>query len=523
MALLQRLLRVGMALLALVLSDVAFGQITPQTPVTTRNPRFLPQSKILFTANRDLYVINPDGTGLLNLTKDDLFDLYPVWSPDGSKIAFTTIENGYPYLRVVDVDGKNLRKVYNQHTYTTGSVVWSPNGASLAFTGGMNGYLYRINLDGTGLTQLTDFTVGNIDWGKNNRIVFNKTSPGVINHPKPMFTQSGWMQIFSLDANRPALAERALNGDSSGLAQLTRNGMRKMDPFWSPDASKIAFIHLAAGGVLVSKGDGSQPDSVGDGWHHAWSRDGRKVVYVSSEGGGRLAVSTDGSRGARLTLAGGAGSPTFSPDGQFIAYAITTGSDSGQLMVIPSGGGTPRPLLPANIRVATDNTGSPGYVGHRYVIWSPVVYDPTIQRLQTIPPAVSGARAQPLDSAPAPPPAAPSGKPTNEPEAAAHSTRILLVDDDWSDNNADPAKTQLSPSDKLFRGLLDKGWQGKPLPYDVSVVPNDKDGPGIEVLQKYDLVLWYNGSSYGGNPDADSPFARLSEQYSRIRSLREEC
>ena len=226
MPLLQRLLRVGTALLALALSGAAFGQITPQTPVTTRNPRLLPQSKILFTANRDLYVINPDGTGLLNLTNDDLSDLYPVWSPDGSKIAFTTIENGYPYLRVVDVDGRNLRKVYNQHTYTNGSVVWSPNGASLAFTGGMDGYLYRINLDGTGLTQLTDFTVGNLDWGRNNRIAFNKTSPGVINHPKPMFTQSGWMQIFSLDANRPALAERILNGDSSGLAQLTRSEWR---------------------------------------------------------------------------------------------------------------------------------------------------------------------------------------------------------------------------------------------------------------------------------------------------------
>jgi dipeptidyl aminopeptidase/acylaminoacyl peptidase len=506
---LPRLLAANAAFLTLVLTGAAFGQVSPPTARTpvTRNLSPQPQSKIAFVASRDIYVIHPDGTGLLNLTNDAPSEAMPGWSPDGSKLAFCKYENSFAYLYVVDADGKNLRKVFNDRIEGTSTITWSPDGTALAF-GGDRGYLYRINLDGTGLRQLTDFSVGQIDWGKNNRIVFNKTSPGVMNHPNPMFTRSAWMQIFSLDPNRPALAEKALNGDSSGLAQLTRGGVRKLNPYWSPDGAKIAFIHLTAGGVVVAQGNGSQPESVGDGWHHAWSRDGRKVAFVASEGSGRLFVSADGGPGTRLTMTGGAGSPAFSPDGQQLAYAMLTGPDSGQLMVIPASGGTPRPLLPAGVRVQADTTGAPGYVGRRYIAWSPVVYDTTVQTIRTTPPATIGAQAGASTSPPGDG-GSPSPRPTGDPSLSTPSVpaarpvggRILLVDDDWSENNANPTNTKLSPSDTLYRSLLQKGWQGKPLPFDVHVVANDKDGPSLDALRDYDLVLWYNGASYGGNPD----------------------
>src|SRR5436305_43151 len=106
-----RLLAGGTAFLILSLPSAVSAQITQLPP---RNPRVLPQSRIAFvgfqpvppySGQQDIFVINPDGTGLRNLTNDAFTDSKPVWSPDGTKIAFVTLESGQSVLRVVNVDG----------------------------------------------------------------------------------------------------------------------------------------------------------------------------------------------------------------------------------------------------------------------------------------------------------------------------------------------------------------------------------------------------------------------------------
>lgn len=345
------------------LAFAVFAQPTPRIPVPPRPPKVLAQTRILFVGNqavppygsqRDIFLINPDGTGLLNLTHDALTDFKPVWSPDGSKVAFSTLDGGACYLRVVNMDGSGLRRVMNDPVEFTAPIAWSPDGRSLAYIATPSGHLWRVNVDGSQKTELTRFKVGGMDWGSNNKLVFNKTET----------SGEGWMQLY------------ALNSDGTGLTLLSR-GYRKVLPLWSPNAQKLAYEDLNTGNptgyVALAKANGAEPNSIGGGWHPAWSRDSRKVTFIESTRNS-VAVSTDGGVGVRIPTTGHSDCPSFSPDGQFIAYGNRDpGPNNKQLMVVGVSGGPPRPILPAGVTLAPEIM-PPGYVCPRHIVWSPVTY-----------------------------------------------------------------------------------------------------------------------------------------------------
>lgn len=111
---------------------------------------------ILFTNNGNgLWVMKPDGDNPRPLTDRD--DIDPTWSPDGSMIAFASSRNGQRQLFVMNSDGSNIRQVTNLNNMG-GRSTWSPDGTRLAFYRGPAGdhNIYIINVDGTGLVQLTN-------------------------------------------------------------------------------------------------------------------------------------------------------------------------------------------------------------------------------------------------------------------------------------------------------------------------------------------------------------------------------
>ena len=73
--------------------------------------------KILFTSardgNREVYIMNPDGSEQVNLTKHPAGDLQAVWSPTGEKILFVSDRGGERDLYLMDPDGSNVRRVFN--------------------------------------------------------------------------------------------------------------------------------------------------------------------------------------------------------------------------------------------------------------------------------------------------------------------------------------------------------------------------------------------------------------------------
>ncbi|MBK9925795.1 MAG: PD40 domain-containing protein [Anaerolineales bacterium] len=111
---------------------------------------------ILFTnQGNGLWLMRPDGKNPHALTNRD--DIDPTWSLDGSMIAFASSRAGDRQLFVMDADGTNIRQVTNLDNMG-GRSTFSPDGTKLAFYRGPAGdhNIYVINIDGTGLVQLTN-------------------------------------------------------------------------------------------------------------------------------------------------------------------------------------------------------------------------------------------------------------------------------------------------------------------------------------------------------------------------------
>jgi Tol biopolymer transport system component/serine/threonine protein kinase len=104
-----------------------------------------------------LYVIHADGTGLKQLTPAPGSDFEPAWSPDGERIAFTSVRDGFRQIYALDVDSLEVTLLTN----TTSSIEssqpsWSPDASKIAYTVKRVGayQVWSMNKDGQEGVQL---------------------------------------------------------------------------------------------------------------------------------------------------------------------------------------------------------------------------------------------------------------------------------------------------------------------------------------------------------------------------------
>ena len=254
--------------------------------------------------NREIFTINPDGSGLRRVTTNSANDRSPSFSPDGRTIAFTSYRGGRWGIYVMNADGTGERSV----TVGGGLIVdsgdaldFSPDGERIVFSGstGVDADIYSIGVDGVGLAQLTD-------------------RPG-----------SEYQPAWSPDGDRIAFitSERKIwimNADGSGLTQLVPGfAGTQHDPAFSPDGLTIAF----QGGVVDQQDlylvgvDGSGLAALTSTPVHegnpAFSPDGKKLVFLTSQGGsvGLEVIGIDGSGRAQVTPLGLDIDPDWAPAG----------------------------------------------------------------------------------------------------------------------------------------------------------------------------------------------------------------
>ena len=93
-------------------------------------------AKIAFASNRDgnfeIYIMNPDGSEQVNLSRDKAEDSDPVWSPNGEQILFVSNRDGSYDLYVMDADGSGVRKVFGSRE-DRWDPSWSPDGRKVVY------------------------------------------------------------------------------------------------------------------------------------------------------------------------------------------------------------------------------------------------------------------------------------------------------------------------------------------------------------------------------------------------------
>ena len=206
--------------------------------MSLKNGLALNLSRIVFSSKRDgnyeIYVMNANGESQIRLTHHPLDDWQPVWSPDGTRIAFISNRNG-GNIQIYTMDSNGTNPTRLTDGVWDREPAWSPDGRKIAFAGypeEFNFEIYVMDADGTNQIKLTD---------------------GPLEKRDPDWSPDGGKIAFTVRDRRSRI--NVMDADGENRVVLENEASR---PAWSPDGGEIAFVSGRDGGseIYVIGADG---------------------------------------------------------------------------------------------------------------------------------------------------------------------------------------------------------------------------------------------------------------------------
>ena len=227
-------------------------------------------SQIAYSAYKksswEIYVAESDGSDQFRLTENDIMNLNPVWSPDGTRIFFdestalyaVAADGSDSRVRVVDFGGAPIKRHF----------VLSPDGSHIVFVARESQErwgTYVVNTDGSNVRRLADNT-GALAWSPDSRRIA---------YPKHELRDDEYVAagIYTVAIEGSDVREIiSFSGEEVGFIENIS---------WSPDGSEILFgtTVVATDGSSVRELPGAGSHVTGS--HASWSRDDSRIAVYN--------------------------------------------------------------------------------------------------------------------------------------------------------------------------------------------------------------------------------------------------
>jgi TolB protein len=265
------------------IADTIYEKLTGESGVFSTRIAYVAR----FPQRFELHVADADGFNSQFILAHREPIISPAWSPDGTRIAYVSFEQGRSIVFIHNlVDG--TRRVLSAYDGINSAPAWTPDGKRLALALSKDGVsqIYMIDADGSDLTRLTNSNA--ID-------------------TEPSFSPDGKYILFTSDrGGSPQIYRMSVTGNS--VERMTFEGAYNVTPRYSPDGKSFAYIQRSQARYSLAMMDLATrqsvilSDSSLDG-SPAFAPNGRLILYASIVGGHGIlaAVSSDGRIKQKIT------------------------------------------------------------------------------------------------------------------------------------------------------------------------------------------------------------------------------